>query len=142
MKLLRLYTCAVATLFVGTALGQQPDPAAQTPAPAPASRPWSVGAFDVSGLLDGYYSFNFNHPASGFNTLRNFEVKANQFSLNMAKLSVTHAPDPVGFTLDLGWEYRPVHSPGVSLAEACELGRLSVRFWEILHFRRRGADRE
>jgi hypothetical protein len=37
------------------------------------------------------------------NTLRNFEVKPNQFSLNMTKLSMTHAADPVGFTLDLGF---------------------------------------
>jgi hypothetical protein len=73
---------------------------AQTPAAPP---PWSVGSFEISGLLDGYYSMNFNHPASQFNTLRNFEVRANSFALNMTKLSIVHAPDPIGVTLDLGW---------------------------------------
>jgi hypothetical protein len=71
---------------------------------APASAPtWSVGTIDFSGLVDGYYSFNANHPASQFNQLYNFDVKANQFSLNMAKLSMSHAADPVGFQVDLGF---------------------------------------
>src|SRR6267142_2179794 len=82
-------------------------PAATTPAPqdpAPASSPtWSVGPIDFSGLVDGYYSFNANHPASQFNQLYNFDVKANQFSLNMAKLSMSHTADPVGFQVDLGF---------------------------------------
>ena len=74
-----------------------------TPRHLPHPPPWSIGSFEISGLLDGYYSMNFNHPASQFNTLRNFEVRANSFALNMTKLSVTHAPDPIGVTLDLGW---------------------------------------
>ena len=43
-------------------------PAAQAPAPAPAAAPaaptWSVGPMDISGLIDGYYSYNQNRPAS------------------------------------------------------------------------------
>jgi len=74
-----------------------------TQASDPAAAKWSIGSIDISGLLDGYYNFNNNHPASGFNTLRNFEVKSNQFSLNMAKLSLSHAADPVGFTFDVGF---------------------------------------
>lgn len=74
--------------------------AQQAPAPPPA---WSAGPIDFSGLIDGYYSLNFNHPASRTNTLRNFDVRANQFSLNMAKLELQHAPDPVGFRLDIGF---------------------------------------
>ena len=84
-----------------TATAPPPAPATQTSDPATAK--WSIGSIDISGLLDGYYNFNNNHPASGFNTLRNFEVKSNQFSLNMAKLSLSHAADPIGFTLDLGF---------------------------------------
>ena len=101
------YTCLLTSFLVGSifstiALGQTPTPQTPTPAP-PAPPPFSIGSFEVSGLIDGYYSFNSNHPASLGNTLRNFEMKANQFSLNMTKLSITHAADPVGFTLDLGW---------------------------------------
>jgi hypothetical protein len=84
-----------------SALGQTPAPA--DPPPDTAPKTWSAGPIDFSGLIDGYYTFNFNHPSSQSNTLRNFEMKANQFSLNMTKLTLSHAPDPVGFTLDLGW---------------------------------------
>ncbi|MGH9645783.1 MAG: hypothetical protein ACRD4E_03110, partial [Bryobacteraceae bacterium] len=58
-----------AALIVTSAFGQAPAPA-PTPAPAPApapAPPWSVGGIDFSGLVDGYYNFNFNHPASGVN---------------------------------------------------------------------------
>lgn len=80
-------------------------PAADKPADAtpPAPPTWSVGLIDFSGLVDGYYSFNANHPASKTNDLYNFDVKANQFSLNMAKLSMSHTADPVGFQVDLGF---------------------------------------
>lgn len=64
---------------------------------------WSAGSIKFSGLIDGYYSFNANHPASRANNLRNFEVNANQFSLNMTKFTLEHDPDPVGFKLDLGF---------------------------------------
>jgi hypothetical protein len=80
-----------------------PDKPADTPAAAPATPVWSVGPIDFSGLVDGYYSFNFNHPASMVNNLYNFDVKANQFSLNMAKLSMSHTADPVGFQVDFGY---------------------------------------
>jgi len=84
------------------ALAQTPTP---SPSPSPADPAPSLlpGKIQISGLLDGYYSFNNNHPASGFTTLRNFEVKSNQFALNMAKFSLTKAPEPVGFTLDVGF---------------------------------------
>jgi hypothetical protein len=85
-------------------------PAAQTPAPAaapaaPAPPTWSVGPIDFSGLVDGYYDFNFNHPNPGANgnQLYNFDVNANQFSLNMLKLSMSHAADPIGFQVDFGF---------------------------------------
>ena len=86
--------------------------AAPAPTPAPAAPPtWSVGPIDFSGTLDGYYNLNFNHPSSPFgngnnnetNILYNFNIPAHQFSLNLAKLGMSHAPDPVGFEFDLGY---------------------------------------
>jgi len=70
---------------------------------AAGAQTWSAGEISFSGLVDGYYSLNFNHPASQSNQLRNFDVKANQFSLNMAKLTMEHAAEPVGFRVDLGF---------------------------------------
>lgn len=86
-------------LFVAVPGYSQAPPA---PDPAPAAAPaWSAGPIDFSGLVDGYYSLNFNHPASKNNVSRNFDVKANQFSLNFAKLTMEHGADPVGFKFEL-----------------------------------------
>ena len=95
-----------AALTATSAFGQAPAPApapAPAAAPAPPPAPWSVGGIDFSGLVDGYYTLNFNHPASGNNGLYNFNTAANQFSLSMAKLTMSHSADPVGFQVDLGF---------------------------------------
>jgi hypothetical protein len=101
-----------------------------TPAPSPAPN-WSIGSIGISGLLDGYYSFNNNHPASGFNTLRNFEVKSNQFSLNMTKLSLSHSADPIGFTLDLGygraWQIFHATDPASSVTQYIPQAYVSIK---------------
>lgn len=87
---MRQSRCAATVAFHLTAAAAM----AQSGAPA--------GPIRFSGLIDAYYSFNLNHPASRTNQLRNFDVKANQFSLNMAKLTMERAPEPVGFRVDLG----------------------------------------
>src|SRR5262245_21256166 len=120
MTLPRLVTfTACATLAVGAGLAQTaapPSPAAsqsteakadqkpagQRPAGAAAKPPgpppqFAIGPVQFSGLVDGYYDVNFNHPASGNNQLRNFDMKANQFSLNMAKVVMGILPIRSGF---------------------------------------------
>jgi len=86
---------------------QTPAPAStSTPAPAAAPAPaptWSIGPIDFSGLIDGYYGWNFNNPSTRTNQLYNFDVQSQQFSLNMAKLTLSHAPDPMGFEVDFGF---------------------------------------
>lgn len=82
--------------------------AAQTQGPLdaqsqPTPKDWSIGPVDFSGTIDGYYSLNFNHPASGVNSLRNFDDRAGSISLNMAELTLKHDPDPIGFRVDLGF---------------------------------------
>ncbi len=88
----------------GAAPAAQAPAASQTPASAPAAPPrwWSAGPVNFGGLLDGYYSVNFNHPVVG-NQLYNFDAFANQFSLNMAKLSISQTAAPVGFEIDIGF---------------------------------------
>lgn len=106
-----MLTCYAGMLLTGQPLQAQdvsppvqPPSSAPTPAPA-APSVWSVGGIDFSGLVDGYYNFNANHPptSSNGNQLRNFDYDANTFSLNMAKLTMSHDPDPVGFRVDLGF---------------------------------------
>lgn len=78
----------------------------QTPAatPAPSTPPtWSAGPIDFSGAVDGYYSYNFQHPADRLNRLYNFNIPTQQFSLSMAKFGIAHSPDPIGGEIDLGF---------------------------------------
>lgn len=85
---------------------EAPAPAA-TPAPAaaPAAPTWSVGPMDISGFIDGYYSYNANRPSNDangqLNQLYNFNDKTDQFNLSAAKLTLNHDPDPVGAHIDL-----------------------------------------
>ncbi len=60
---------------------------------------------DVSGFIDGYYSFNFNRPSDTTDTgmvnqLYNFNDKTDQFNLSAAKLTLNHDPDPIGAHVD------------------------------------------
>ena len=106
---------AAAAQTAPTSTDQAPaqDPAAQTPAsqtpaaaPAPTPPPKSVftqGGMDFSFLLDGYVDANFNHPDSGYNQLRNFDLRADTAHINMGKITIDRAPGPVGFHLDVGF---------------------------------------
>lgn len=101
-----VYAVLCLALVSGSLGAQTSNGSGQDAAPPPqdtAPKEWSVGPITFSGLLDAYYSLNFNHPASRTNSLRYFDAKANQFNLNMAKLVMEHSPDPVGFRVDLGF---------------------------------------
>lgn len=83
-----------------------PNPDSSATAPSqnvvPKKSIWTIGKIDFSGMVDVYYSFNNNHPASGSNQLYNFDDKTDQFDLNLIKLTASHDPDPIGFRIDLG----------------------------------------
>jgi hypothetical protein len=82
-----------------------PAPTAAPADAAPAAATWSVGPIEFSGLIDGYYSYNYNRPsntANGqVNDYYNFNDKTDQFNLSMAKLTLNHDPDPVGVHVDV-----------------------------------------
>jgi hypothetical protein len=79
------------------------DPPAADPAPG-------ISFFkkvELTGLVDTYFTYNFNEPATGsFTPLRNFDVRHNQFSvayIEMALNKAATADDRVGFRFDLGY---------------------------------------
>jgi hypothetical protein len=96
-------------------------------APAPATAPaavvptWSVGPMDISGFIDGYYSYNANRPSDAANgqtnDLYNFNDKTDQFSLNAAKLTLSHDADPIGARVDLFFGRADTVVNGVSSAD-------------------------
>lgn len=63
----------------------------------------SLKKVQVSGLVDGYVSKSFQNPASGLIAGRAFDTDTNTFMLNMAKVEIQHAAEPIGFRLDLGF---------------------------------------
>lgn len=95
---------------------------AQTAEPAKAVEPakFEIGPIKLSGTLDGYYSFNNNHPASRINTQHNFSASANSFDLNFAKMRLEMAPEPVGFVFDFGF------GTGMEIFSAGEPGNPNV----------------
>jgi hypothetical protein len=105
------YKTLVLGLFLGHAAivqAQAPDPpsAAQTQPASPALPPNSplrqLGT-EFSFMFDGYVDKNFNSPPSGFNGLRNFDVRSDTLHVNMGMITIDHAPAPVGFHLDVGF---------------------------------------
>jgi len=70
------------------------------------------------GTVDGYYGYNFNHPA-GDAQLRNFDTKHHQFALNLLKLTLEKKPDPdsrLGYRMDLAY------GPAMEIVHAAEPG--------------------
>ncbi len=60
---------------------------------------------EFSGIVDMYYTYNFNEPATGeFTPLRNFDVRHNQFSVSLLEFAMNKPAvedDRVGFRFDL-----------------------------------------
>jgi Putative beta-barrel porin-2, OmpL-like. bbp2 len=94
-----------------TAPAQSAAAAPATPA-APAKSPFTQWGTDFSFMADGYVDGNFNHPDAGFNQLQNFDFRADNVHLNMAKITIDRGPAPVGFHLDVGFgeAYDVIHS--------------------------------
>ena len=89
-----------------------PPAAAAAPAPAPASTAPTglaalLGPTTLSGFVDVYGGYNANTPFFRANQLRNFDINANQFGLNMIELIADKAPDAtagrVGYHVSLGF---------------------------------------
>lgn len=87
---------AIVAAATSLALAQTPAPAATAPAP------WAIGPVQFSGLIDGYINYTPNHPGSRTLLYRNFDTRANGFSLNMAEVNLDMAAEPLGFKLSLG----------------------------------------
>jgi hypothetical protein len=109
-----------------------------TPPPAaPAAPTWSVGPMDVSGFIDGYYSYNFNTPSAAANgqanDLYNFNDKTDQFNLSAAKLTLNHDPDPVGAHVDFlyGRTNIFVNAPGANTTSTDQLNYIEQAFLSV-----------
>ena len=84
--------------------------AVTTPAPAPPANPLAgitsvLGGVNLTGLVDGYYGYNANHPAGGTVT-EPFTFRNDRFGLNLIELQLDKPVDkttPLGFRVALGY---------------------------------------
>lgn len=91
------------------AAADAPAPAAEASAAVQNASADTVLSFfrkvEFTGLVDTYYTYNFNEPLTGEITpLRNFDVRHNQWSVSLLELAMNKAAssdDRVGFRLDL-----------------------------------------
>jgi hypothetical protein len=81
-----------------------PAPAPAAPADAkPADPPAKYEGFVFSGLADGYFNLNFNHPSVINNQLQNFDLNWGTPEMSLVKLTVDKSDKVIGFHIDTGF---------------------------------------
>jgi hypothetical protein len=116
-----------------TAVSQAPAATAAPAAPAaatPINLAGLLGPTTISGFVDAYYGYNYNHPASQFsgNGLQPFTQDANGFALNMVELIVDKPPDAtssesrVGYHVSAGYGQAAAAINGTDVANNTEGG--------------------
>lgn len=84
--------------------GTPPSPEVSKPADAPApSAPAKLNGWVVSGLADGYFTLNFNHPASNANQLQNFDLNWGQPEISEVLLTIDKSDKVFGVHLETGF---------------------------------------
>jgi hypothetical protein len=104
---------------------QAAAPAPQTPAPTdttkpadatPPAPPPKYDGFVFSGLADGYFNLNFNHPVNGSNQLQNFDLNWDTPEMSLVKVTVDKSDKEFGFHIDAGFgeTMRLIHAGDVA----------------------------
>ncbi len=81
-------------------------PTASPAAPATPTLGSILGPTTLSGLVDTYYTYNSNHPATLANGTQPFTPFNNQFGLNLVELTIAKAPSTesrTGYDVALGF---------------------------------------
>ncbi|MGH9715923.1 MAG: porin [Candidatus Acidiferrales bacterium] len=95
-------TAAMTTAASPAASEPVATPAADD-APAKITLAGLLGPTTISGLVDGYYEFDNNHPIDNTAGFRYFEGNTNAFSLSMAEIGVAKAPDASSMEARFGY---------------------------------------
>jgi hypothetical protein len=69
------------------------QPSQAPAAPAAVNLAGLLGPMTISGFVDAYYGYDYNHPIDGINPVTPFTSNTNAFALNNVELIVDKAPD-------------------------------------------------
>jgi hypothetical protein len=111
-----------------------PDQTQAAPAPADAPKPpeppTKLGGFVISGVADGYFGLNFNHPSLITNQLQNFDINWGQPELSLAKITIDKSDKVVGFHVDAGFgeTMRLIHA-----ADPAAIDHQALRYIEQMY---------
>jgi len=106
---LALVVCACGPGFSATDAAdpaQQSDQSQPPAAPAPTAAPTPparYGGWVFSGMADGYFSDNFNHPQASNNQLQNFDVNYGSPRLSLFKATIDKSDSVIGLHIDAGF---------------------------------------
>jgi len=105
-----------------------PSNAANAEGGAPAAAPGPLDGIasvlkgsTVNGLVDGYYSFNFDSPGNRISGLRLFDNETNQFALNLIELGLDKTPES---TSRLGYDFTLAFGNAINVVNSADPGGL------------------
>ena len=75
----------------------------------------------VNGLVDGYYSYNFDNPGNRVSGARLFDNETNQFALNLVELGLDKAPDA---SSRLGYDFTMAFGTAINVVNSSDPGTL------------------
>lgn len=99
---------ATASAAATSGSGFAPSSEAESSAPSASGAVAQIlGKTTLSGFVDGYYGYNFNHPQGQVTPFRAFDGPTNQFSLNMIELILDRPAEAsnsrLGYRLSFGY---------------------------------------
>lgn len=118
----------IATLKESDAAGMKtaayhPDAAQASAAAAPEKVTLAglLGSTTISGFVDTYYGYNYNHPFDNNSGFRFFDQKTNTFGLNMAEMIVDKAPDAMSTEGRFGYHVAAGYGQAASVVNGSDI---------------------
>jgi len=88
-----------------------------------------LGPTTISGFVDGYYGYNYNHPVDNLSGLRFFDAETNGFSFNMAELIVDKAPDATSTESRMGYHVAAGYGNAAAVVNSSDVITDGSRFY-------------
>ncbi len=85
-----------------------------------------LGPTTISGFVDAYYGYNYNHPVDNTSGLRFFDGPTNGFGFNMAELIVDKAPDATSSESRMGYHVAAAYGNGAGAVNCSDIANFTT----------------